>query len=56
MLEINIIPLIKKKGFNVKDSFNYRPIAIATTISKIVEHLILGKYGDEIKAGCWKFG
>ena len=56
MLEVNIILIIKKKGLDVNNSSNYRPIAIATTASKIVEHLILHKYGDKIRAGSWEFG
>ena len=34
MMETTIVPIIKNKCGNLADSNNYRPIAIATTVSK----------------------
>jgi len=51
MLKVYIKPILKKKGLSCKDSNNYRPIAIATTASKIVEYLILCKFSKELRAG-----
>jgi len=56
MLKIKIIPIFKKKGLRCNESNSYRQIAIATTASKIVEHLILQKYSSELKVGAWQYG
>jgi len=41
--------------FNNK-SGNYRPIAIATTISKVIEHCFLIAMPENITVGKWQFG
>ena len=43
MVEPTIVPIIKNKCGNLADSNNYRPIAIATIVSKIFESIILYK-------------
>ena len=37
MTETSIVPIIKKKCRKLADSINYRPIAIATILSKLFE-------------------
>jgi len=44
-MRVMIVPIVKKKGLNPKVSANYRPIAIASTLSNILELIILHKYG-----------
>ena len=39
----HVIPLLKKKGLNASDPSNYRPITNLTTISKILEKLVLSR-------------
>jgi len=56
LLEVCIKPIIKKKGLSGIKSCNYRPIAIATSMSKLLEHLILAKYSKELTVGYWQFG
>ena len=37
MIETTIVPIVKNKSGNLSDSSNYRPIALATIISKMFE-------------------
>ena len=43
MIETSIVPIVKNKCGNLSDSNNYRPIALATIISKLFESAILLK-------------
>ena len=43
LMEIILIPVIKNKCGNVSDSGNYRPIAIANIISKVLESILLSR-------------
>ncbi len=43
ILETVIIPVIKNKSGDATDKHNYRPIAISTTRSKVLELLMLHK-------------
>ena len=43
MIETIIVPIVKHKCGNLSDSNNYRPIALATIISKLFESAILLK-------------
>ena len=40
---LTIVPIVKNKCGNLSNSNNYRPIAIATITSKVLESLILVK-------------
>ena len=41
LMETTIVPIVKNKCGNLSNSNNYRPIAIATITSKVLESLIL---------------
>ena len=43
MIETIIVPMVKNKCGNLSDRNNYRPIALATTMSKFFESAILLK-------------
>ena len=43
MIETTIVPIVKNKCGNITDSNNYRPIALATIVSKLFESVLLLK-------------
>ena len=43
MLDTTLTPIVKTKTGDVTDKNNYRPIAVATSMSKVMELLILNK-------------
>ena len=42
-LEISIVPIVNNKSYNITDSNNYRPIALATIVSKLLDSVLLLK-------------
>ena len=40
-LNTTIVPICKNKNGNMSDTSNYRPVAVATVVSKLLEHFIL---------------
>ena len=44
LIETTIVTIVKNKCSNLSDSNNYRPIALATIVSKILESVILVVY------------
>ena len=42
ILETVIIPVIRNKSGGATDKHNYRPIAISSTMSKVLELLMIG--------------
>ena len=47
---------VPKKNKNVTCSSRYHPIALASTLSKVLEHLILAKYSTFLCASHLQFG
>ena len=47
---------VPKKGKNVACSSSYRPIALASTLSKVLEHVILTKYSPFLCSNPLQFG
>jgi len=39
-LNTKIVPISKNKNGNISDTSNYRPVAVATVVSKLLEHYI----------------
>ena len=40
-LNTTIVPICKNKNGNISDTSNYRPVAVGTVVSKLLEHFIL---------------
>jgi len=40
-LNTTIVPICKNKNENMSDTSNYRPVAVATVVSKLLKHFIL---------------
>ena len=40
-LNTTIVPICKNKNGNMSDTSNYRPVTVATVVSKLLEHFIL---------------
>ncbi len=51
-----IVPLIKNKMGDLSDKNNYRPIALVTAVSKVLEIVILNRIECYIDTGCNQFG
>ena len=56
ILETVIIPVIKNKSGDATDKHNYRPIAISTTMSKVLELLMLLKIDSYLYTTDNQFG
>ena len=46
MLSVVLVPVSKDKCRKTNDSYNYRPIAVASVISKVVEKIPLNRISD----------
>ena len=56
MISVVLIPLIKDKSARINCMSNYRPIAIASVLSKVVESIILDRIQDYICTNSNQFG
>ena len=56
LIKTTIIPVVKNKSGNLSDSNNYRPIALATIVSKILELVLLIKCGEYLTTYDNQFG
>ena len=56
LIETTIVPIVKNKSGNLSDSNNYRPIALATIVSKILESVLLIKCGEYLTTCDNQFG
>ena len=55
-METTLISIVKDKKGNISDKENYRPIAITTSTSKILELLILEKFKEFLEVNSHQFG
>ena len=55
-IEIILVPIYKNNKSNIHDKNNYRPIALATVISKLFEHFILQQISSFIMTSSNQFG
>ena len=56
MLSVLIVPVIKDKAGNINSKDNYRPIALASIISKIVETIMLSRMETHLVTQANQFG
>ena len=56
MLSVVLVPVIKNKSRRINDSDNYRPIALASIASKVVEKVILNRISEYLLTTCNQFG
>lgn len=56
MLSVILVPVIKDKCGKINSKDNYRPIALASIVSKIVEIILLDRMSDLITTKCNQFG
>ena len=56
MLSVVLVPVIKDKCCKINDSDNYRPIALASMMSKIVDKVILGRMSSFLITSSNQFG
>ena len=56
MIETTIVPIVKNKSGNLSDSSNYRPIALATIVSKMFESVLLFKCAEYLSTSDNQFG
>ena len=56
MIETTIVPIVKNKSGNLSDSSNYRPIALATIISKMFASVLLLKCAEYLSTSDNQFG
>lgn len=51
-----IVPILKDKKGSISDKENYRPIAVTSVVSKVVEAIILKRSGDKLDTAHNQFG
>ena len=56
LIQTTIVPIIKNKCGNISSSNNYRPIALATIISKLLESILLMKCEEYLCTSANPFG
>ena len=56
MIKTTIVPIVKNKCGNISESNNYRPITLATIISKLFESVLLVKCEDYLSTCSNQFG
>lgn len=56
IMRVVLVPILKKNGLDASVVKNYRPIALATIISKVFELLILLKYDSKLGTQPGQFG
>ncbi len=56
MMTVLLVPVVKDKAGKVSSSDNYRPIALASVLSKVVEHILLERVNTLICSSENQFG
>lgn len=56
LMRVVVIPLLKCSSKDPSDLNNYRPIAIATSLSKVLEQVLLSRLNDYLRTADSQFG
>ena len=56
LLTVILVPIIKNKAGNISSKDNYRPIALASIISKVIEKIILSRIQHQLETNSNQFG
>jgi hypothetical protein len=56
LVEVCLVPIVKNKNCDITSPYNYRPIALVTVASKILELLILQRCEDKLYTADAQFG
>ena len=56
LMDTILIPIVKDKKGNISSKDNYRPIALTSVLSKVLEAIILSEYSDCFNTKCNQFG
>jgi hypothetical protein len=56
MISVVLVPIIKNKAGNINSKDNYRPIALASVLSKVVENILLVRLEDYLVTHDNQFG
>ena len=55
-MSVLLVPIIKDKSGKINSKDNYRPIAIASTLSKLFERILLGRLSKYLLTSSHQFG
>ena len=56
MLEVLLVPLVKNKSESICKKSNYRPIALASIMSKVLEYILYDRMEMYLLTSCNQFG
>jgi hypothetical protein len=56
LVEVCLVPIVKNKSGDITSQENYRPIALATVASKLLELLILQRFEEKLYTADAQFG
>ena len=56
LMSVLLIPIVKNKNSKISSKANYRPIALASVMSKVVENVILNRVFFLLDTECNQFG
>ena len=56
LTKVILVPIVKDKTGNISEKDNYRPIALASVVSKLLEMIILNRCKETLKTTDHQFG